>query len=85
MNNQQRLKELMARNEELKPIVFKSFKNSEQLSEHNKKNKTLVDEYYSNQEEIKKLKLEVMTPEERKKEEEIIRLMKLKREGGLWL
>lgn len=82
-NNKQLLEKLQKRNEELKPIVFKSFETEKELDNYSKKIQKEIDEYYGNQEKIEKLEWELMTPEERKKEEEVMEKMKLKREGKL--
>ena len=77
------LQEKEKRMVELKPIVFKGFKTSEELKLYLKKIKKYCDEYDALFQEIQQLKWELMTPEEREqylKEEEI---SKLKREGKL--
>lgn len=79
-----KLEKLITRNEELKPIVFKGAKTEKELDKYIKSIQKEFDEYYDNQEEIKQLEWELMTPEERAKEEEVMRLMKLKREGKMW-
>lgn len=83
-NNKKRLGELKIRNEELKPIVFVSFNTEKELLAYRKKIAKERDEYFSNLEKIQQLEWELMTPEERVKEEETLRLMKLKREGKMW-
>lgn len=83
MENKQKLENLIKRNEELRPIVFKSFKAEKELDNYSKKIQKEVDEYYYNQDQIEQLKWELMTPEEQKAEKELIKKMKLKREGKL--
>ncbi len=82
-NKKQKLEELKTRNEELKLIVFKSFDTEKELDEYTKKIQVEVDEYYYNQEQIEQLEWELMSPEERKAEEETLRLMKEKRQGKI--
>lgn len=83
MEKKEKLIKLEERNAKLRLIVFKPFDTDTELDAHNKANEKFIDEYYDNQKEIEKLEWELMTPEEREKEEETIRLMKLKRDGGL--
>lgn len=83
MENKQKLENLIKRNEELRPIVFKSFKAEKELDNYSKKIQKEVDEYYYNQDQIEQLKWELMIPEEQKAEKELIKKMKLKREGKL--
>ena len=82
-NKKEELQRLIKRNKELKPIVFKSFKTEKELDRYSKSIQKEIDEYYDNQEQIQQLKWELMTPEEREKREEHLKLMKLKREGKL--
>lgn len=77
------LEKLILRNKELKPIVFKSFKTEKELDNYTKKNQEKIDEYYDNQEKIEILEWELMTPEEKKAEQELLEKMKLKRDGKL--
>jgi hypothetical protein len=77
------LKELIERNQKLKPIVFKSFKTKEELNRYSSTIEREINEYYSNLEKIEELERELMTPEEQKKEDELLRLMKKKRQGEL--
>lgn len=83
MEKKEKLEKLKKRLETIKPIATKSFDSSSELQAYKQKNITIFNEYYDISEEIEKLEWELMTPEERKKEEETIRLMKLKRDGGL--
>jgi len=64
MTKKEQLEQLEQRNNELRPIVFVGFKTDEELDEHRKTIKTERDEYYGNLPIIKKLKWELMTPEE---------------------
>lgn len=82
-NKSEELKKLKKRNEELKPIVFKSFKTEKELDKYSKSIQKEIDEYYDNQEQIQQLKWELMTPEEQEREKEVLRLMKEKREGKM--
>ena len=77
------LEKLILRNKELRPIVFKSFKTEKELDNYTKKNQEKIDEYYDNQEKIEILEWELMTPEEKKAEQELLEKMKLKRDGKL--
>ena len=82
-NKKEKLEKLIKRNEKLKPIIFVGFTTEKELLDYRKKIVKEREEYYDNQEKIKQLEWELMTPEERKNEEEIIEKMKLKREGKL--
>lgn len=81
MNKQEKLSQLKQRNEELEPIVFKSFKSDEDLDAYEKANQKFFDEYYDNKEAIEGLVWELKTPEEKKEYTEQMRLLKLKAEG----
>jgi spermidine/putrescine-binding protein len=85
MEKKEKLDKLKKRLEEIKPIVTKGFDSSQELQAYKQNNITIFNEYYEICEEIEKLEWELMTPAEREKEEETIRLMKLKRDGGLLL
>lgn len=82
-NKKQLLQQLKKRFEELKPITTKGFKTDRELDRYENKHKKIFKEYYDIGEQIEQLEWELMTPEERAKEEEILRLMKLKREGKI--
>jgi len=82
-NKKEKLEKLIKRNEKLKPIIFVGFTTEKELLDYRKKIVKEREEYYDNQEKIEQLEWELMTPEERKNEEEIIEKMKLKREGKL--
>lgn len=82
-NKRQQLEQLKKRNEELKPIVFKSFKTEKELDKYSKNIQKEIDEYYDNQEQIQQLEYELMTPKEREEYDEYRRLSKLKAEGRL--
>jgi len=79
----EKLKQLQERNEKLWPVVSKSFEQHEELNRYYRENKNYYDEYAANEVEIERLRLELMTPEERKQEKELMKGMKLKREGKL--
>jgi len=80
-NKKQLLEKLLKRNEELMPIVFKSFKTEKELDNYSKKNQKEVDEYYDNLEKIEKLEWELMTPEEQKRQKKTERFLELKVKG----
>ncbi|MCL1667212.1 hypothetical protein M2T82_03960 [Elizabethkingia ursingii] len=80
-NKEQLLKKLIKRNEELKPIVFVSFSTEKELLDYRKKIAKERDEYFDNQEQIRKLTYELKTPEEKKEYDEYLRKLKLKSEG----
>ncbi|WP_374444279.1 hypothetical protein [Epilithonimonas sp.] len=82
-NIKQKLENLIKRNEELKPLIFKNYKTTKELDDYRKKNIKIFQEFNDNQEQIQQLEWELMTPEERKAEEELVEKMKLKREGKL--
>ena len=75
-NKKELLKKYTKRNEELRPIVFKSFKTEKELDNYSKNIQKEINEYYYNQEKIEQLEWELMTPEERKAEEELIEKIK---------
>lgn len=83
-NKQEQLKKLKIRLEEIEPILNKTFKTSKELNSYVEKNKELYEEGKNLFDQIQQLEWELMSPEERAKEEETLRLMKLKREGKLW-
>ncbi|MDV3498758.1 hypothetical protein CMU88_00230 [Elizabethkingia anophelis] len=78
-NKKELLKKLIKRNEELKPLVFKSFKTEKELDNYSKNIQKEIDEYYDNQDQIRQLEYELKTPEEKKEYDEYLR--KLKSEG----
>ena len=67
------LQKLIKRNEALSSIIFVSFKTSEELDEHGKTIESEREEYYRNVPKIKKLKWELMTPEEQARKIETVR------------
>jgi predicted DNA-binding ArsR family transcriptional regulator len=84
MNNQnEQLHRLQKRLEEIEPILSKTFNTDKELNAYLEKNKSLYEEGKSLYEQIQQLEWELMTPEEREKREEHLKLMKLKREGKL--
>ncbi len=83
MTKKEQLATLKKRIEELKPIVKKGFKTSEELQEYKQNNIEIFNEYYEVYEQIEALEWELKTPAERKFIEEQRKLMKLKREGKL--
>ncbi|WP_278555282.1 hypothetical protein [Elizabethkingia bruuniana] len=80
-NKKELLKKLIKRNEELKPLVFKSFKTEKELDNYSKNIQKEIDEYYDNQDQIRQLEYELKTPEEKKEYDEYLRQLKLKSEG----
>ncbi|HFK5508307.1 hypothetical protein [Elizabethkingia anophelis] len=80
-NKKELLKKLIKRNEELKPLVFKSFKTEKELDNYSKNIQKEIDEYYDNQDQIRQLEYELKTPEEKKEYDEYLRKLKLKSEG----
>lgn len=73
MTKKEQLEQLEQRNNELRPIIFVSFKTSEELDEHGKTIEAEREEYYGNLPIIKKLKWELMTPDEQAKKIETVR------------
>ena len=59
--------QLIKRNEELKPKIFKEFKTSKELDLYRNKNLDIFEEYNTNQTEIENLKYELLSPEEKEK------------------
>lgn len=82
-NKKQLLEQLKKRNEKLKPLVFKSFKTKKELDKYSKTIQTEIEEYYNTQEQIQKLKWDLMTPEEQSKKLKEREISKLKRDGKL--
>ncbi|HEX8574727.1 MAG TPA: hypothetical protein VF677_00380 [Flavobacterium sp.] len=80
-DKKQKLDALIKKNEELRPIVFKSFKTDQELDNYEKLNQKAFNQYFDNQKKIQELKLELMTPQDRAEYEENMRLLKLKAEG----
>lgn len=80
-NKKEKLRELIKRNNELKPIVTQGFKTDKELDNFEKKNKIIFNEYYDNLDEIEQLKWELMTPNEREKAEKRDRFLELKAKG----
>ena len=75
------LKKLIKRNEELKPIISKSFQTSKELDSYYQKNKKDYEEYDSNLIQIQQLEYELMTPEEQKRYDKGMLFLKLKAKG----
>lgn len=73
MNKLEQLEQLIKRNDELSPIVFEGFKTSKELDDYNKIIEAEKEEYYGNLPKIKKLKWELMTPEEQAERIETVR------------
>lgn len=73
MTKREQLDQLVKRNNELHPIIFVGFKTDEELDEYIKTIKVEREEYYGNLPKIKKLKWELMTPEEQAKKIETVR------------
>ena len=72
-NIKEKLDQLIKRNDELSPIVFVGFKTSKELDDYNKTIEAEKEEYYGNLPKIKKLKWELMTPEEKAQKIETVR------------
>jgi hypothetical protein len=72
-NIKEKLDQLVKRNNELHPIIFVGFKTDEELDEYRKTIKVEREEYYGNLPKIKKLKWELMTPEEKAQKIETVR------------
>jgi hypothetical protein len=83
MNKKKELEELKRRFESLKPITTRGFDTDKELDEFEEANKSVFEEYYRIGQKIEELERELMTPEEQKKEDELLRLMKKKRQGEL--
>lgn len=77
------LERLKKRNEELKPKIFKDYKTVKELDTYRGNNLEIFQEYNDNQEKIRLLEWELLTPEEQEREKEVLRLMKEKREGKM--
>lgn len=73
MTKKEQLDQLIKRNNELHPIVFVGFKTSEELQEYSKTIERESEEYYGNLPKIKKLKWELMTPDEKAQKIETVR------------
>ena len=82
VNNKEKLEKILKRNEELKPIVFKSFKTEKELDNYSKKIQKEINEYYDNLEKIEKLEWELMTSKEREEKEKYLRFLELKAKGA---
>jgi len=82
-DKRQKLNYLKNRFEELKIITTKGFQTSKELQIFKMNNIKIFEEYYDLGEQIQELELELMTPEERKEEEELVAKMKIKRDGKL--
>ncbi|WP_397364018.1 hypothetical protein [Olleya sp. R77988] len=80
-NKKQKIKKLIKRNEELKPIVFVSFKTDKELDLYRKKIHKERVEYFNNQKQIQQLEWDLMTPEEQAKEKKRDRFLELKAKG----
>ena len=72
------IKRLKQINEELRPIVFKSFKTDKELDNYEKENQSIFNEYFDNQKQIRELEWELMTPEQQARAKEVEYLVKLK-------
>ena len=72
------LKELIKRNEELKPIVFKSFDTMKHLKTYKERKKKIFNEYFNNQKEIELLEYELMSPKEQKRYDKGMEFLRLK-------
>jgi hypothetical protein len=73
MTKREQLEQLVKRNDELSPIVFVGFKTTKELDEYRKTIKVEREEYYGNLPKIKKLRWELMPPEEQAQKIETVR------------
>jgi hypothetical protein len=80
-NLQNKLNSLIKRNNDLKPLIFKSFETTEELNLYIDSKIQIFNEYKENQLKIEQLELELMTPEERKRHEKQMRFLALKAKG----
>lgn len=80
-NKKEQLNSLIRRNDFLEKIVFVGFNTEKELLAYREKIKSERDEYYDNQEKIKQLKYELMTPKEKEEYDEFQLKLKLKAEG----
>ncbi len=80
-NIQNKLNNLVKRNNSLKPLIFKSFNSSEELNQYRNSNFEIFKEFHNNQEEIERLELALMTPDERARHEKQMRFLALKAKG----
>lgn len=80
-DKKEKLEKLIERNEELRPIVSQGFKTDRELDNFKRKNHKTFEEYYDNQDEIEKLRYELLSPQEKENYDEYRRLSKLKAEG----
>ena len=83
MNKKLKLEQINNRIQELKQIISKSFKTDEELDNYIIEYQNEFDEYYSLRKEKEALEWELKTPDEKKQHEELIKKMKLKRQGKL--
>jgi len=83
MNINKKIEELREELKKLDNIVEKRFKTSKELQSHISRYKNEYQKAHDLGEQIQELELELMTPEERKVEEELVAKMKIKREGKL--
>lgn len=83
MDISKKIEELKSELKKLESITEKRFKTSKELQIYLKKHESEYKKANDLEKQIEQLEWELMTPEERKKEEEIIEKMKLKREGKL--
>ena len=80
-NKQEQLKKIKARLEEIEPILNKTFKTSEELNSHVKKNKILYEEGRDLYNQIQKIENELMTPEEKERKKKVDLFLELKAKG----
>ena len=73
MTKREQLDQLVKRNNELHPIIFVGFKTDKELDDYNETIEAEKEEYYGNLPKIKKLKWELMTPEEQAQKIETVR------------
>lgn len=83
MEKQDKLQKLKLELEMLLPIVSQKFDTKQELRDHVSQHQSVYDKAHDLSNVIEQLERELMTSEERKKEDELLRLMKEKRQGKL--
>ncbi len=83
MESANKVQKLKLELEQLQPIVSQKFETKEELRDHILQHQDIFNKARKLYEQIEELERELMTPEEQKKEDELLRLMKKKRQGEL--
>lgn len=83
MDINKKIDELKLELKKLESITEKRFKTSKELQDYVNKNESTYQKANNIEKQIQQLEWELMTPKERKAEEELVEKMKLKREGKL--